>query len=54
MRVWPVERKRSFLVGDQPSDIAAAVAAGITGHLFTGGDLEAFVDKCLMASARRS
>ena len=53
MRVWPVERDRSFLIGDRPSDIAAAGAAGITGHLVTGGDLDAFVEKCLMASAGR-
>jgi D-glycero-D-manno-heptose 1,7-bisphosphate phosphatase len=52
MRQWPVETKESFLVGDKPSDMEAASAAGITGHLFTGGDLAAFVEKCLPASAR--
>jgi D-glycero-D-manno-heptose 1,7-bisphosphate phosphatase len=52
MRHWPVETKESFLVGDRPSDMEAASAAGITGHLFTGGDLAAFVEKCLPAAAR--
>ena len=35
MRVWPVETRESFLIGDKPSDLEAASAAGITGHLFT-------------------
>ena len=51
MRVWPVETSESFLIGDKPSDMEAANAVGITGHLFTGGDLAAFVEKCVARPA---
>ncbi|WP_245266599.1 HAD hydrolase-like protein [Bradyrhizobium sp. WSM1743] len=33
---FPVDASRSFLVDDQPSDIQAARAAGLPGHVFPG------------------
>jgi D,D-heptose 1,7-bisphosphate phosphatase len=43
MQRWPVEPAESLVVGDQPSDLAAAKAAGLRGVLYTGGNL----DDCL-------
>ncbi|QQO13571.1 HAD family hydrolase [Bradyrhizobium diazoefficiens] len=39
---------RSILVGDKQSDIEAAAGAGITGHIFRGADLEAFIVPLLL------
>jgi D-glycero-D-manno-heptose 1,7-bisphosphate phosphatase len=47
LRCWPVDRAASFLIGDKESDCAAATAAGISSHLFRGGNLANFVSELL-------
>ncbi|MFZ3034960.1 MAG: HAD family hydrolase [Parvibaculum sp.] len=47
METWPIKKDKSFLIGDKPSDLAAARAAGIAGYLFSGGNLLDFVKSTL-------
>ena len=44
---FDLDPKQCLLVGDQPTDIGAAAAAGIPGHLFDGSNLESFVKRLL-------
>jgi D-glycero-D-manno-heptose 1,7-bisphosphate phosphatase len=53
MRTWPVERERSFFIGDKDTDMAAARAAGIAGKLYASGDLVQFVEQCLAETRQR-
>lgn len=46
---WPIDRERSLLVGDAPTDMQAAAAAGIVGARFPGGNLRDFVRQRLPA-----
>ena len=46
---WPIDREASLLLGDKPSDLEAALRAGIRGVLFEGGDLAQFLaDEALL------
>ena len=44
---FPVHAEASMLIGDKASDLDAAQAAGLKGHLFSGGNLETFVKQLL-------
>ncbi len=47
---WELDPTRCVLVGDQARDMEAAAAAGVAGHLFTGGDLASFIQPILQLS----
>lgn len=44
LREWPADRSRSFLIGDQNSDIEAAARAGIPGFKFEASNLREFLE----------
>lgn len=54
MEAWPVERAKSFLIGDKESDMEAARAAGIRPLLFRGGNLLDFVRARILEAGRAS
>jgi D,D-heptose 1,7-bisphosphate phosphatase len=52
IRAWGVDPAGCLMIGDQQTDMQAAAAAGIQGHLFPGGNLLAFLR--LLLDAGRS
>lgn len=50
IRAWKLDPARGVLIGDQPTDMAAAAAAGVPGHLFPGGNLLEFVQRIVRPS----
>lgn len=44
---YSIDKEQSLLVGDSKRDIEAAVAAGLRGYLFEGGNLKAFMEEVL-------
>jgi D-glycero-D-manno-heptose 1,7-bisphosphate phosphatase len=50
---FPVDVNRSILVGDKPTDLEAAQAAGIQGYLYSSGDLAQFLKPFLPQNKAR-
>jgi D,D-heptose 1,7-bisphosphate phosphatase len=53
IRAWELDPARCVLVGDQPTDMAAADAAGIRAFHFLGGNLAEFVRPLIQEPACR-
>ncbi|HEY4173406.1 MAG TPA: HAD family hydrolase [Rhodopila sp.] len=48
-QAWELDPRQAVMIGDQPTDMRAAAAAGVAGHLFDGGNLLAFLRPILDA-----
>jgi D,D-heptose 1,7-bisphosphate phosphatase len=44
---WRIDKNRSVMIGDQPSDLKAAESAGVAGFLYRSGSLLALVREAL-------
>jgi D-glycero-D-manno-heptose 1,7-bisphosphate phosphatase len=53
IRAWELDPSRCVLVGDQPTDMAAADAAGVRAFHFPGGNLAEFVRPLIQEPACR-
>ncbi len=51
IRAWDLDPANCLMVGDRPSDMAAARAAGVAGHLFAAGNLADFIAPLLQGAA---
>lgn len=51
IRAWELLPSRCVMIGDQDTDMRAAAAAGVRGHLFPGGNLLEFVRPILDKAA---
>jgi D-glycero-D-manno-heptose 1,7-bisphosphate phosphatase len=40
---WQIDPVRSLMIGDNDTDVAAAAAANVSGHLFSNGNLRDFL-----------
>jgi D-glycero-D-manno-heptose 1,7-bisphosphate phosphatase len=47
LKTWELDPRRCIMVGDKDTDMQAAAAAGIAGHLFPGGNLLEFIKPLL-------
>ena len=45
---YTIDMSHSMMIGDKETDMQAAQAAGIAGHLFKGGNLAKFLKKILV------
>ena len=45
---WPVDQKRTVVIGDKPSDIEAATAAGLKGYLFSDDNLYLIIERQIL------
>jgi D-glycero-D-manno-heptose 1,7-bisphosphate phosphatase len=47
IRVWELDPEQAVMIGDQETDMHAAAAAGVAGHLFPSGNLLEFIQPIL-------
>jgi D-glycero-D-manno-heptose 1,7-bisphosphate phosphatase len=45
MEEWPINKEVALVIGDKPSDVVAAEAAGVKGYLFAGENLLTYIQE---------